>query len=139
MVGLKAEREDWAYWKTKYTGSAFFLERIFGILYFNALKSVTVPRQKYQVTVDNDSFMDLPKAISVCQRLAKANNYLFDISIGYRKFNEMIKYPDYVAAATRRITDTKKFRPYANLTLKGAYISEEDAYKAFRLDKRNRH
>ena len=135
MVSICFNAEDWKYYKSKYGDRAHFKERIFGILYFMLLREIAYTNYKYRVTVCEESFIKIEKVLDTCRRLAKANKYEFDLSTGYAKFDELIRFADYVASAQRKIDakDLKQFKYYKILNNE---ISARDIYKAFRLDKR---
>jgi hypothetical protein len=131
MVVVPFSSQDWKYYKDKYVGKGSFKEKIMGCLYFKALKKTSSINRKSIVVVDNDSWMDVSKALAVCQKIAKANNYDFDFSIGRAIQNDLIRIVDYIASSYDRLD--KKFLLKLNYYhILGSEISSDYLSKIFK-------
>lgn len=111
MTTIHFDIPDWEKYKTEYQNEANLEEKIMGILYFYVLKKIAWKEFIYRVLVDNDSTFNIRQSIIVCQRLARAHNYDFNISFGYRDINPELRFPDWVASARRKI-DPSNFAKY---------------------------
>lgn len=119
----------------KYSKKGYIVERLFAILYFMLLRKFAYPNYKYPVVVCKENYLRIEKVLDTCRRLAKANKYDFDFSVGYAKHNVLIKFADYVAAAYRKV-DYKTLKQFRFYNILDNEIDRRDAYKAFRLDKK---
>ncbi len=103
MKTLHFSGEDWRFYKQKYSNKAYFKEKIMACLYFQILKQVSSVNHKFAVIVDNDSWMDVNRATSYVKKLAKANNYDFDFTIGRATQNDLIRIVDFIASSYDKI------------------------------------
>lgn len=133
MSAVVFEPSDWKYYREKYCGHGYVKERIYAILYFKLLQKVCRPRYKYGVLLCTENYLDLGRVLDTCRRLQKANKYNFDFSTGTYKYNESLRFADYVASATRKIGG-KNLSKYENYSLVSNELPEEYLRKAFRLD-----
>lgn len=128
MVVLQFGGEDWRYYKEKYGEKGFFKEKIIACLYFLVLKKLTRINHKCCVIVDNDSWMKVIKATSMCKKLAKANKYDFDFSIGYATQDDRIRIVDFVATSfdklDRKYLNTLKYYKIMNSEIPGEYLKK---------------
>jgi len=128
MVSICFSNADWNYYKEKYGQHGNFKENIFGVIYFVLLQEVSNQKYRYRVTVDKENFMNIEKVIETCRKLAKSNDYFFDLSIGHSRTDELIKIADYIASSHRKINheDLKFFRNLKIISseLPGKYLTK---------------
>ncbi len=122
---------DWERYIKQYRGMAFFKEKMYALLYFRLLKVFTYPKHNYQITLCSESYLNIERLQTTLRRLAKANRFDYDLSISSAKFNQNIKFADYVAAAYRKLP-FNDFKMYGNYHIIRKDIPQRDLDKAFR-------
>lgn len=103
MVAVKCTLYNW---NRRYSNlpkdSAFKMERLYGILYFLALKELSRKGKHYDVVACTETFMDMGRVLTTCKRLAKYYGIDYSFSLSSGNLNFTIKIADYVAAAGRK-------------------------------------
>lgn len=103
MVAIKCTRVNWSRRFTnipKY--KSYKKEKLYGILYFLALKELSEKGGFYDVVVCKDSFMRIDKALIACKKLADHYGFNYNFSSSSGNLNPMVKIADYVAAIGRK-------------------------------------
>lgn len=111
MGSISISSQEWAKSINAYRnmGKGYIKEKILGIYYFNILRQFTLPESvyngKYEIIVCNENSLDINKVLDSCKKISDAynRNYAFQISI--QRFNKILKFADYVAAAHRKIPE----------------------------------
>jgi len=111
-------------------------EKLYGILYFLALKMQSERGKHYSVVVCKESFMDINRVLSTCKELAEYYSLSYDFSISSGNLNFMIKIADYVASAGRKFKhiDLDEFDNFTFLSTDIPYYYVRYSFKLF--DKR---
>lgn len=78
-------------------------EKILADLIFHGLRSLSYRGVTHIVTICIESRFDTPVIINTCHKLAKMQNYNFELSYGHEKSNLVVKIADYVTAAGRKL------------------------------------
>lgn len=123
--------DDWERYRKRYRGRAFFKEKMYALLYFRLLKAFTYPKYNYQITLCSESYLNIEHLQTTLRRLAKANRFDYDLSTSSAKFNQNIKFADYIAAACRKLPFSYLKR-YKNYYMIHKTIPQRDLNKAFK-------
>jgi len=113
--------------------SPFKKERLYGILYFLALKMLSERGKHYSVVVCKESFMDINRVLLTCKDLAKYHGLYYDFSTSSGNLNFTIRIADYVASAGRKFKyiDLDEFDNFAFLSTDIPYDYVRYAFKLF--------
>lgn len=122
MIAIKCTRNKWNIRYSNLPKSASYKrERLFGILYFLALKKLSEKARIYDVVICKDSFMRTEKAILACKKLAKYYAFTYNFSITTANQNLSVKIADYIAAAGRKFKE-KTIEDFSNFDLQSTDI-----------------
>ncbi len=128
MVGIKCTQFNWNNrYKNLPLNASYKREKLYGILYFIALETISKRNKIYDVVVCKDSFMRTEKTITACKKLADYYNFIYNFSIATENQNFGVKIADYVASAGRKIK-TASLQEIENYT----FISTDIPYKYIR-------
>lgn len=119
MVGVKCTKFNWMRRFSNLPRNASYKrEKLYGILYFLALKEVSKKERTYDVVVCKDSFMNIDKALIACKRLANYYRFNYNFSSGSGNLNPMVKIADYVASSGRKFRSSflEEFENFTLLT-----------------------
>ncbi len=102
MICVIMKSSHWKTLKMFLKNKQYWKEMIYSVLYFYALKELSKKDKSYQVTVCQESYLDIEKVKNYVRKLGKAHNYNYQISSSYASQNEMIKVADLIASAGRK-------------------------------------
>ncbi len=120
----------------KYKTSIYkFREKIMGILYFYAITQIGVKRDEYDITMCDESCVDIWEISSTIKFLAKKEGWKINTSVNIRKIEHLLKMADYVAGANRKIDDFK-LKTLSRHTLLKDPIKDIDLKRVFRIWKK---
>lgn len=125
MCSVEFGERQWEYFKRMLKDKSAPKERIIGILYFKLLQKFSKKGYTYSVVFDDDSFIDVRKAIRFCQRLADANKYSYRPTIGFAKTSKEIKFADFVASAHRKIRK-KTLQQIKHFSIVNSHITKRE-------------
>jgi len=131
MRTINFTTSDWERHREQLKGRTYFAEKMYALLYFRILKTLTLPGHHYSVTLCNEQYLNIDRLLITLRRLAKANRFFFDLSISSAKFNQDIKLADYVAAGYRKVP-LDQLQKYSNYKVVRKNISQRDLNKAFK-------
>lgn len=104
MVAVKCTRNNW---NRRYSNLpknlSFKKEKLYGTLYFIALKQLAKRNCDYDVVMCDDNFMKVKIAQRYSKRLSEYHKYIFRFDTSTGNLNPRIKIVDYVAAAGRKL------------------------------------
>ena len=104
MAASSISNTDWKNLKKELEHKALFKEKILGITYYELLDPITHRKCSYDVSFCKDNFMDIHKAITTAQKLAKANNKHLHCSVSISHLEELLRFADFVASAQRKVS-----------------------------------
>ncbi|TRZ54640.1 hypothetical protein D4Q76_02010 [archaeon] len=136
MGSISISSQEWAKSISAYRnmGKGFIKEKIMGIFYFNLLRNFTWPESKYdgkyEIIVCNDNSLDINKVLESCKRISGMYNRNFAFQTSIQKFNKILKFADYVAAAHRKLPE-KQLMTYKNFRIIKRRPEPSDFIKVF--------
>ena len=116
MSSVVFKSKHWNLIKDFLDNKKYSKEMIYAVLYFYGLKEFSQKEKAYQVTVCEESYLDIQKVKNYLRKLAKANNFNYQVSSSYASQNDMIKISDLVAAASRKL-GIKELERFDNYTI----------------------
>ncbi len=125
MGSISISSHEWAKSISGYRNidKGFIKEKIMGAFYFNLLRNFTLPKSiyddKYEIIVCNDNSLDIIKVLESCKRISGMYNRNFAFQTSIQKFNKILKFADYVAAAYRKLPE-KELMTHKNFSASAA-------------------
>lgn len=118
-LSMSINANDWTYILAKIPkDKAYRTEKLFGVLYYMVLKTYSIPKKPYSVTVCEENFMDIKTVRSSCRKIAKLRGMEYNISISSGRYDDLVRIADVIASCGRNIKknqlDQFKFHIHKN-------------------------
>ncbi len=94
---------DWLWMGSNYGDRAYCRDKIYGMLYFQVIRTIAWKGFRYSVTTCVESHSNILRIQKYCNRLAEFNNIRLEFSQGIDSMNRYLKIADLVASAGRRL------------------------------------